>query len=414
MRRHRIILHRGEQHWNQHVATKAVHAGQQPDPVTGASAPNIVISNSFVVDASASFSAETADTDAPYLYTRWGNPTVTQLETKLAELEGAEAAVCFTTGMAAASGLLLHVLKQGDHLVISDVGYAGVLEFCHNTLPKFGIGVSAVDASDLDAVKAAIKPQTKLVYVETPCNPILRITDLKAVAMLAHKARATLAVDSTFATPIATRPIEFGADYVIHSLSKYIGGHGDALGGAVLGLKAEMAKLRRNVLIHLGGAISPFNAWLILRGVATLPMRMEAHARGALQVASFLEKRKGIKRVIYPGLPSHPQFELIQKQMKNPSGMIAFQAPGGSVLRRLAKQLKVFHYAVSLGHHRSLIFYLPTDALMTSSFHLTGKQLKSYQEFAGDGIYRVSIGIEHPEDLCRDLDQALDYISKTT
>ncbi|CAN5842758.1 aminotransferase class I/II-fold pyridoxal phosphate-dependent enzyme [soil metagenome] len=390
------------------VRTQAIHAGEQPDPTTGASAPNLVMSTTFIADPDANFSVEGLEADAPYFYTRWGNPTVHQLEQKLCALEGAEAAVAFGSGMAAISGLFFHLLRSGDHLVISDVTYAAAAEMSNELLPGLGIKITKVDMSDLDAVAAAITPQTKLVYAETPCNPILRLTDIHAVAELAHAVGALLAVDSTFATPIGTRPFTFGADFVLHSLTKYIGGHGDALGGVVLGRASEIEKMRQKVAIRTGGILSPFNAWLIMRGMATLPLRMRAHAENALQVANFLEKQTKIKRVIYPGLPSHPQFALAQKQMKNFSGMLTFQvADGPAMARQLAERLKVFHYAVSLGHHRSLLFYMPTADLQASSFRLPPQQFASLQAYAGEGIFRVSIGIEDPEDLCEDLAQAM-------
>ena len=366
------------------------------------------MSNSFVVDAKAPFSATDFEEDAPYLYSRWSNPTVGQLEAKLAAMEGGETAVAFGSGMAAATGLFLHLLGRGGHLVMSDVAYAGTIELVHETIAALGIAVTTVDMSDLDEVERAIRPETQLVYTECPVNPIVRLTDLKAVADLAHRMGASFAVDSTFATPVATRPIELGADYVVHSLSKYIGGHGDVIGGAIVGRRAQIERLRRHTGIHLGGVLSPFNAWLVIRSAATLPIRMAAHASGALHVATFLEGSSRVKRVIYPGLPSHPQFELARSQMANASGILTFQVDDGErVARDLARRVKIFHYAVSLGHHRSLIFFLSTAQLLRSSFRLTARQEMRYREFAGDGIFRVSIGLEDPEDLCADLDEAL-------
>ena len=291
----------------------------------------------------------------------------------------------------------------------SDTNYAGTAELMRKTLPRLGIAVSPVDTSDPAAVEAALRPETRLVWTETPANPILRLSDIAALADIAHKAGAKLAVDSTFATPVATRPIDLGADFVVHALTKYIGGHGDALGGAVLGRKADLDSLNLEAIIHHGGILSPFNAWLILRGAATLPLRMAAHEAGALEVARFLEGHPKVAKVLYPGLPSHPQHELAKAQMANFSGMIAFQPKddGPALAARLAEQLEIVHYAVSLGHHRSLIYWIGTDDVMASSFALEGAQLNSYRAFAGDGIFRLSVGLEDPEDLCRDLDRAL-------
>ena len=391
------------------VRTRAIHAGESPDPTTGASAPNLVMSTTFALDVAAgSFSALSSSGGERYIYTRWANPTVHQLEEKLASLEGGEAAVAFSTGMAAATGLLLHLLAAGDHLVVSDIAYAGVAELVRDTLVKLGVQVTPTDLSDLDDLRKALRPNTRLVWAETPANPILRLTDLRAVAQVAHEAGAELAVDSTFATPIATRPLELGADYVVHSLTKYIGGHGDALGGAIIGRAERLALLRQDTAIHLGGALSPFNAWLIMRGMATLPLRMAAHAQNAIQVARFLQSHPKVTRVIYPGLPSHPQADLANRQMANFSGMLAFQAQDGLTLaQQCAERLEVFHYAVSLGHHRSLIFYLSTDDLQKNAFRLDADHLARFRAYAGDGIFRVSIGLEDPEDLCADLEQAL-------
>jgi len=342
------------------MRTKAVHAGEKPDPITRASAPNLVMSTTFTAEAGASFSVEGLEADAPYYYTRWGNPTVRQLEQKLMALEGAEACVAFGSGMAAVTSLFFYHLSTDDHLVISDVSYAATAELTNDILLRMGIKITKVNMSDLDEVKRAVTPETKLVYAETPCNPILRLTDIRAVADIAHTAGAKLAVDSTFATPIATKPLRFGADYVVHSLTKYLCGHGDAVGGALLGRAEDMEPLRQKVAIRTGGILSPFNAWLIMRGIATLPLRMSAHEAGAQCVAEFLEGNTSVKKVIYPGLPSHPQYDLAKEQMKNFSGMITFQVEDGSrAAGILEERLKIFHYAVSLGHHRSLIFYCP-------------------------------------------------------
>lgn len=394
---------------NKGISTLAIHAGEEPDPQTGASAPNLVMSTTYVTSADVSFSAEDFSENTPYFYTRWGNPTVTQLERKLAALEGAEGAIAFASGMSAITSLLLQFLKPGDHLIISDVSYAGTAEFAKDYLPSRGIEVTRVDLSDLNKLEAAIKPNTRLVYAETPANPILKLTDIAAVASIAHRVGAKLIVDSTFATPIATRPIELGADFVVHSLTKYIGGHGDAIGGAVLGRLEDLAQLKKDASIHMGGILSPFNAWLIMRGLSTLPIRMRAHQEGALALANALENHPKIKRVIYPGLASHPQAELARTQMKNFSGMISFQVKddGLETARRLSERLEVIHYAVSLGHQRSLIFYLPTDQLLRSSFILDQSQEAVYRSFAGDGIFRFSVGLEDAADLITDLDQAL-------
>ncbi len=389
------------------LRTTAIHAGEEPDPATGASAPNIVMSTTYVVDEPLAFSALDQAGDAPFVYTRWGNPTVRRLEEKLAALEGAEACAAFASGMAATAALLLATLSAGDRLVISDTNYAGTAELVRDTLPRLGIEVSPVDTSDLVAVAAAA-PGAQLIWVETPANPILRLADIPAIARMARDTGAALAVDSTFATPVATRPLELGADYVVHSLTKYIGGHGDSVGGAVLGGREALARLTTEATIHYGGVLSPFNAWLVMRGAATLPLRMEAHQAGALEVARWLEAHPAVTGVVYPGLPSHPQHDLARRQMANFSGMLTFSvAEGEQVAARMRNRLEVFHYAVSLGHHRSLIWWMAADELLATSYRLTGAQLASYRRFAGDGFFRVSVGLEDPADLIADLAAAL-------
>jgi len=394
--------HTGEQ-------TKAIHAGEIPDPITKASAPNLVMSTTFVVDADTGFSVEGFEDNDTWIYTRWGNPTIHQLELKLAALEHSETAIAFASGMGAITALLFHFLKAGDHIVISDVTYAALTEMANDLIPGLNIEVTKVNTSDPEAIRHAIQPNTKLIYIETPCNPLLRLTDIELIASIAHQAGIKLAVDSTFATPIATKPLLLGADFVIHSLTKYLGGHGDALGGALLGSKADLTPLRKKTAIRLGGVLSPFNAWLIMRGIATLPIRMRVHEENALKVAGYLENHPKVIKVIYPGLPSHPQYELAKRQMKNFSGIITFQVENGSEQAKIfAEKLQIIHYAVSLGHHRSLIFYLNSKDLMQSSFKLnTPEQLASWNNFAGEGIFRFSVGLEDADDIIADLERAL-------
>ncbi|HAD37518.1 MAG TPA: PLP-dependent transferase [Gammaproteobacteria bacterium] len=388
--------------------TRAVHSGESPDPTTGASAPNIVMSSTFVIDEPVSFSAQDKPEDAPYVYSRWDNPTVTVLQDKLAALEEAEACRCFASGMAATSALLLSTLSQGDRLVMSDSNYPGTAELARKMLTRLGVEVVLADLSDQEVAARSITPGVKLVWAETPANPTLRLTDIRAVAELAHSVGAEFAVDSTFASPVATRPLKLGADYVVHSLTKYCCGHGDAMGGAVLGRRDALKSVETDGQIYMGGVISPFNAWLINRGLATLPMRMQAHQTNATHVAKFLEGHPKVKKVLYPGLSSHPQFDLAVRQMDNYSGMVSVQIDDGPGLaERMMSDLKIFHYAVSLGHHRSLIYWLGTDDLMQSSYALEGRALDAYRAFAGDGVFRISVGLEDPEDLCDDLAQIL-------
>ena len=392
------------------LRTIAVHAGEGVDPVTRASSPNLVMSSTFAPEAVTGFSARNRMGYEGFIYARQSNPTVRQLEEKLTALEGGEAAQAFGSGMAASHALIAGRLSKGDHLIISDSNYVGTAELVRDSLPRFGIEVSLADTSDLDEVASKIRPQTRMLWIETPANPIMRLSDIAQLSDLAHRAGVRdVVVDSTFASPIATRPLELGADFVVHSLTKYIGGHGDAMGGAVIGRKQDLDALNLEATVHYGGVLSPFNAWLILRGAATLPLRMRAHEENALFVARFLEKHKRIKRVLYPGLASHPQHELAQRQMRNFSGMMTFQpeGDGAEIAKNMIERFEVVHYAVSLGHHRSLIYWIPTDALMASSFKLEGIALKRYRAFAGDGVFRFSAGIEDGQDICTDLEKAL-------
>lgn len=251
-----------------HDATLTLHAGAGHREIGApASLPPVLATSFFTHPDTVGFSANDLNEAAPHFYTRWSNPTLELLETRLAALEGGEAALSFASGMAAISALFLDRLGSGDHLVLSNVCYAGVAELVHDILPKHGIAVTAVDTSNPKAVAAALRPNTKLIHIETPANPILRLSDIAAIAEIARAGGAELSVDATIATPLGTKPLALGADYVVHSLTKYIGGHGDALGGAVIGRQERIAALRKGSLIHLGGSLSPFAAWLILRGL---------------------------------------------------------------------------------------------------------------------------------------------------
>jgi methionine-gamma-lyase len=394
-------------------STLAVHAGVDVDPTTGAIGPHIATSTNFAAEyGTIGFSAEGTDEGlVPYAYAREGHPNSAQLERKLAALDGGDDAVVFATGIAAITGLILHRLSPGDHLLVSDVSYAGTAEFTRGFLRRKGIEVSVADMSDLDDVRAALRPNTRLVHAESPCNPVLKLVDIVALATLVHEHGAELSIDSTFATPAVTRPLSLGADYVLHSLTKYLGGHGDALGGAVIGSSAAMNALRHDVGIHLGASLSAFNCWLIMRGLETLPIRMRAYAETALAVAEFLEAHPAVTRVRYPGLPSDPQYALAQRQMASGSGMIAFHVEDARRFGAgLATNLRVFHFAASLGLSRSLILECDTADLQRTTFQLDDEHLARYREFAGDGFFRLSIGLEDPDDLIADLDRALSVL----
>lgn len=393
------------------LATLAIHAGEEPEAATGALTPPIHMSASFRLPrfGSGLFDALTmASPDAPYVYTRWGHPTARVLEEKMAALEGGEAALALASGMAAVSALAFTFLRSGDHLVASEVCYAGSTELFGQYLVRQGIAVSLVDTGDPKAVQAALQPNTRMVYVETPANPILRLSDIQALAEIAHRAGALLAVDSTWAGPCLQRPLSIGADYVLHSATKYLGGHGDALGGVIVGPAEGIHRIRKEALVHLGGAMSPFNAWLIARGLVTLPLRTARHSENALALARFLESHPAVSRVVYPGLESHPQHELAQRQMSAFGGMVTLQLKRGlGAAITLAEKVRVFTYATSLGHARSLLFYYPTDMVVDAASYLSAAQKARIREWMGEGIVRVSVGLEDVQDLMADLDQAL-------
>ena len=399
--------------------TLAVHAGEGADPQTGALRLPLHMATTFKLPGFGVklFDALMLDSPrAPHAYTRWSNPTLRALEERLVALETCEGdlrkqpytAVVTATGMAAVSALLLSFLSAGDHVIASEVCYAGSVELFGLHLPRLGIEVSLVDTSDIDQVQKAIRPNTCMVYVETPANPILRIADIAALAQVAHAINVPLVVDSTWAGPYLQQPLALGADYVIHSLTKYLNGHGDALGGVVIGPQGGIQRIRKEMLVHLGGAMSPFNAWLILRGLATLPLRMKRHCESAVEIAEYLETHPAVSRVIYPGLTSHPQHELAEQQMHAYGGMLTFQLKGGlGAAINLAEKIRVFAYATSLGHAHSLLFYYPTDLYVDAAPYLNSTQKERIREWTGDGIVRASIGLEDTKDLIADLDSAL-------
>ena len=398
----------GNRGWQ--TETLAVHAGEYVDPATRASSPNLVMSVTFAPETLTGFSARDEQGYEGFVYGRVSSPTVKMLEDKLAALEGAESALAFASGVAAAHALICGRLRSGDHIILPDANYVGIAELARDTLPRFGIETSFADLTRPDEVKAAIKPNTKMLWLETPANPTMKICDIALLADLAHRAGVRdVAIDSTYASPIGTRPLTLGADFVVHSLTKYIGGHGDAMGGCVIGRRHDLAALNLESTVHFGGVLSPFNAWLILRGAATLPIRMKAHEEGALKVAAFLKGHPEVTRVLYPGLASHPQHEIARRQMANFSGMMTFQTrrPGPEIAQRMVKELEIIHYAVSLGHLRSLVYWIGTDDIQASTFRHDAELVKRYRAYAGDGVFRLSVGIENPTDLIAELAQVL-------
>lgn len=380
--------------------TRAVHAGNEIDRETGAIRRPITMANSYALPYDPSDINWSSAGKA--VYTRNGGANQQYLQEKLCALEEGEDCVVLASGVAALSGLFFALLKTGDHVVFSDVTYIAVYRLLNELLPeKFGIQTTIVDSSDPEKVEAAIRPNTKLIHIETPANPTLKISDIAAIAEIAHRHGALLSVDNTFASPINQRPLALGADICVESLTKYINGHGDAMGGAVIGPKDIIDSVRTQAMVNLGGAISPFNAWLITRGAVTLPLRMRQHNENALAVARFLENHPAVRFVMYPGLQCHPGHEVAQKQMSGYSGVMAFGLKADHDAHNLfVSRLKVITSAVSLGHDESLIVFLGEN---------DERQYLYPEEFHG-GFFRLSVGLEDKEDLVEDIRQALQGI----
>lgn len=335
-------------------------------------------------------------------YTRSGNPTRTALETNLAALEGGIDCRATATGMAATS-VVMHLFQPGDHIVSGTEVYGGTYRVFTKVFANLGLEFSFVDMRDLDAVRRAITPRTKCLWLETPSNPLLNLTDLAAAAKLARAAGAISVCDNTFMSPYFQRPFEHGVDIVVHSTTKYLNGHSDVCSGAVITRHPEHAEKIGYLVNAIGIACSPFDAWLVLRGVKTLGPRMEAHQRGAMAVARMLEQHAAVERVYYPGLPSHPHHELATRQMTGFGGMLSFDVRGGrDKAERVLNRTKLFAIAVSLGGVESLIEY---PAMMS---HASMPPAARLAAGIGDGTIRVSVGIEHPDDLIADLRQALE------
>ncbi|MFN5061034.1 MAG: trans-sulfuration enzyme family protein [Chloroflexota bacterium] len=368
------------------LSTRSIHVGWEPDPATGAVKRPLVMANSYVLPPDGDWDS------VPFGYARDLNPNARWLEERLQALEGGEDCVVTASGVSAINGTFMALLSSGDHIICSDISYVSVRTMLLEHFPKrFGIETTLLDTSDVAAVKAALRPNTKIIHVETPGNPTTRISDLAAIAEIAHAHGALLTVDSTWSGLTTQKPFALGADIVMHSISKYINGHGDALGGAVFGPKALMDVVRLFVVKDMGACISPFNAWQVMRGVATLELRMARHNENAQRVAEYLESHPKVAFVRYPGLKSHPNHTVAARQMDGFSSMLNFDLVDQSKRAAFISYLKVFVHAVSLGHDESLIFVY-TDATN------------------GESFYRVSIGIENVEDLIADLAQALERL----
>ncbi|MDR1832488.1 MAG: PLP-dependent aspartate aminotransferase family protein [Fusobacteriaceae bacterium] len=378
--------------------TRAVHGGNEVDRETGAIRRPITMANSYELPYDPSnINWSTADGN---VYTRNGGANQRYLQEKLALLHGTPDCVVLATGVAALSGVFFTFLKAGDHIVMSDSTYIAAYRLINELFPaKSGIEKTLVDSSDVENVRAAMRPNTKLVHIETPSNPTIKISDIQAIARVAHEKGALLSVDNTFASPYNQRPYELGADLTIESLTKYINGHGDAMGGAVLGKKELIDEIRGQAMVNLGGAISPFNAWLIMRGAATLPLRMPQHNRSAHKIAEFLQSLPQVRFVAWPGLATHKNHDVALRQMKEGfGGVLSFGLNSDhDGHNRFVSKLRIMTNAVSLGHDETLIVFLGEN----------DERQYLYGEEFHKGFFRLSVGLEDTEDLIADIRQAL-------
>lgn len=383
--------------------TKQIHAGVTPDPTTGAILTPIHQVTTFVQDSIDEYMAK------GYSYSRGGNPTVRALEEKLTALEGGVDTTAYASGMAATVAVFLGLLQAGDHVVIGDVVYGGTYRFADQFLTKFGVDVSFVDAPDLDAVGAAIRPSTKLIFTETPANPTLKVTDLLAISDICRSAGVLHVTDNTFLTPYYQRPFELGANIVIHSTTKFLDGHNATLGGAVVVDSAELQTQIAFARNASGLVMSPMVAWLTLQGIKTLSERMDRQSANALEIATWLEQHPKVDYVIYPGLASHPAHDLSQKQATGFGAVICFEVSGGvEAAKVLMDSVELWTLAENLGSVESLITHPVT---------MTHAAVPRDRRIAGgitDGLVRLSVGLEDVEDLIEALSQALDQVSQNS
>ena len=381
------------------ITTQAIHTGTDYDEGTGAVRRPLHMANSYKLPDDLS-QVNYSSTDL-LMYSRNGNPNQHWLEEKVAALHDADDAIVLGSGVAALHALFWTLLKSGDRVIYPNVSYMAVYRMFHELFNrKFGVETIMVDMTDLDAVKQVITPGTRLVHIETPDNPTNGVTDIEAIAKIAHENGALLSVDNTFASPFNQKPLELGADFVVEALTKFINGHGDAQGGAIISNDLEaMDRIRYEAQVNVGSVISPFNAWQIFRGSVTFPLRMQRINESSQKIAEWLEQRENVTFVSYPGLPSNPGHELAKRQMKNGyGGVISFGVDtDDKTVERFCAALKVVTFAVSLGHDESLIFPQPSY----------DERINLYPEKFRKGFIRFSVGLEDPDDIIADLDQAL-------
>jgi methionine-gamma-lyase len=384
--------------------TLAVHAGEAPCRATGALDTPIYQSTTFVSADADEMAAVYGEQKSGYMYTRYGNPTIHALEAKLAALEGGEAALATASGMAAVSTAILGYIKTGDHVVAARSLYGATYNFLNKKLPRMGSSATFVGSNRVEDFERAIQPNTRLIYFETPSNPVLDVVDIAAIGALGRARGIPTMLDNTFASPALQQPLRMGVTVSIHSATKYLCGHGDAMGGAIIGPRDYISLLVHEIIRDFGGVISPFNAWLILRGTRTLHLRMPAHCSNAQRIAEFLAAHPRVDHVNYPGLPNHPGHDVAKKQMSAFGAMISFEAKGGyDSGKRVMDGVSLFARAASLGDTRSLIVHPASTshrAVPTEDRRAIG---------ISDGLVRLSVGIESATDLISDLDKALQF-----
>lgn len=378
-------------------ATRAIHAGQDPDPTTGAIIPPIYQSSTHVQDGIGGFRDG-------YEYNRAGNPTRSSLETQLAALEGGSAALSFASGLAAEDALLRGILKPGDHIVLGNDVYGGTYRLLTKIHAAWGVETTTVELSDPDAVRGAIRPETKIVWIETPSNPLLKIVDIALTAEIAHAAGAIAVVDNTFASPALQQPLSLGADLVVHSTTKYLGGHSDVLGGAVVFGDDRFVENVKFQQFAVGAVSAPFDAWLTTRGIKTLALRVRQHSENAQAIAEWAAARPEFAQVFYPGLESHAGHEVAARQMSGFGGMLSLGlAAGGAAAKAFAESTELFQLAESLGGVESLIGYPPD---------MTHASVRGTDLAVPENVVRLSVGVEDVADLIADLEQGLARLAR--
>ncbi|MEC1523865.1 PLP-dependent aspartate aminotransferase family protein [Neobacillus niacini] len=386
--------------------TQLIHSAQYPDSNTGAISQAVIPAVAYAFPDVETAAAVVAGEKEGIYYGRYGNPTTRTLEQKIAELEGGEDSIGLSSGMAAISSALLAVLSRGDHVVVTKDVYGGTYNFLTSLAPRFGISVDFVDCTNLDCLQASIKENTKAIYIETPSNPCLTVLDIEAISKISKLHSIPLIIDNTFMSPYLQKPLELGADIVVHSATKYLNGHGDVLAGFVVARKKLITFIREKIAGNLGQNLNAWESFLILRGLKTMGLRMKQHCSNAQKVAEYLENNEAVQKVYYPGLRSHPQHQLAKRQMKGMGGIVSFEVRGGfSAGKQFINQLNLAMISFSLGDPETLVQH---PASMT---HFSIPENERLKFGISDGLIRLSVGLEDSKDIIADLEQALAFCS---